>query len=45
MGLIKFPEPPSNLNWAEDGKTLYFTAVTGVYRIKTLVPGEKALYQ
>jgi gluconolactonase len=45
LGTIKLPEGPSNLNWAEDGKTLYITAITGVYRIKTLVPGVKALYQ
>ncbi len=45
LGTIKTPEPPSNCNWAEDGKTLYITAVTSVYRIKVSVAGAKALYQ
>ncbi len=45
LGTIKTPEGPSNLNWGDDGKTLYITAVTSVYRIKTLTPGVKALYQ
>jgi gluconolactonase len=45
LGTIKPPETPANCNWAEDGKTLYITARTGVYRIKLAVAGEKALYQ
>jgi gluconolactonase len=45
LGTIKPPETPSNCGWAEDGKTLYITAVTSVYRIKLAVAGEKALYQ
>ena len=45
LGTIKPPEVPANLNWADDGKTLYITARTSVYRIKLSVAGEKALYQ
>lgn len=45
LGTIKLPEPPSNCNWGDDGKTLYITAVTSVYRIKVGVAGVKALYQ
>jgi gluconolactonase len=45
LGTIKPPETPANCGWAEDGKTLYITARTGVYRIKLAVAGEKALYQ
>jgi len=45
LGTIKPPETPANCGWAEDGKTLYITARTSVYRIKLAVAGEKALYQ
>ena len=45
LGTIKTPENPSNCNWGDDGKTLYITAVTSVYRIKLSVAGKKALYQ
>jgi gluconolactonase len=45
LGTIKPPETPANCNWADDGKTLYITARTSVYRIKLAVAGEKALYQ
>jgi len=45
LGTIKPPETPANCNWGDDGKTLYITARTGVYRIKLAVAGEKALYQ
>jgi gluconolactonase len=45
LGTIKTPETPANCAWAEDGKTLYITARSGVYRIKLAVAGEKALYQ
>jgi gluconolactonase len=41
----KPPEIPANCGWAEDGKTLYITARTSVYRIKLAVAGEKPLYQ
>jgi gluconolactonase len=44
LGTIKPPETPANCNWGDDGKSLYITAVTGVYRVKLSVSGEKALY-
>jgi len=45
IGTIKPGESPANCAWAEDGKTLYITASTSVYRIKLAVAGEKPLYQ
>lgn len=45
LGTIKPPETPANCNWGDDGKTLYITAQTGLYRIKLAVAGQKALYQ
>jgi gluconolactonase len=45
LGTIKSGEMTANCAWAEDGKTLYITASTGVYRIRLLVAGEKPLYQ
>jgi gluconolactonase len=37
LGTIAPPEVPANCGWGDDGKPLYMTAVTGVYRIKTLI--------
>jgi len=35
LGLIKGPEDPHNMAWGDDdGKTLYITALTGIYRIR-----------
>ena len=34
LGTIKPPEAPANCGWGDDGKTLYMTARTGLYRIK-----------
>jgi gluconolactonase len=45
LGAIKPPETPANCNWGDDGKSLYITARTGVYRVKLAVSGQKALYQ
>jgi gluconolactonase len=45
LGTIKPGETPANCGWADDGKTLYITATTGVYRIHLAVAGEKPLYQ
>jgi gluconolactonase len=40
LGLIQFPEVPANCAWGDaDGKTLYVTARTGLYRIKTNIAG------
>jgi gluconolactonase len=36
LGTIQPPEIPANLNWGDaDGKTLYITARTGLYRVRT----------
>ncbi len=45
IGTVKPGETPANCAWADDGKTLYITATTGVYRVKLAVAGEKALYR
>ena len=42
LGTIKPPETPANCGWGDDGKSLYMTARTGLYRIKLAVPGKKA---
>jgi len=40
LGVITFPEVPANCAWGDaDGKTLYATARTGLYRIKTNIAG------
>jgi gluconolactonase len=44
LGTIKLPEIPANCNWGDDGRTLYITAETGLYRIRLAVEGRKALY-
>jgi len=42
LGTIKPPEVPANCGWGDDGKSLYMTARTGLYRIKLAVAGKKA---
>jgi gluconolactonase len=37
LGTIAPPEIPANCGWGDEGKTLYMTAATGIYRIRTLV--------
>jgi gluconolactonase len=44
LGTIKPPEQPANCAWGDDGKTLYITAVTSLYRIRTSVTGQKLVY-
>jgi gluconolactonase len=40
LATIKPPELPANLAWGDaDGKTLYLTARTGLYRIRLNIPG------
>ncbi|MBI3667626.1 MAG: SMP-30/gluconolactonase/LRE family protein [Acidobacteria bacterium] len=40
LGTIHLPEVPANLHWGDaDGKTLYITARTGLYRLKLNVKG------
>jgi gluconolactonase len=44
LGTIKPPETPANCGWGDDGKSLYITARTGLYRIKLAASGKKAVY-
>jgi gluconolactonase len=40
LGTLRLPEAPHNLAWGdEDARGLYVTAETGVYRLRTCVPG------
>ncbi|MBD0283441.1 MAG: SMP-30/gluconolactonase/LRE family protein, partial [Thermoleophilaceae bacterium] len=40
LGTLRLPEDPHNLAWGdEDGRTLYVTALTSVYRIRLSIPG------
>ena len=40
LGILRLPEDPHNLAWGdEDGKTLYVTALTSIYRIRLGIPG------
>lgn len=40
LGAIQLPEIPANLAWGDsDGKTLYITARTGLYRVRTNIAG------
>jgi gluconolactonase len=44
LGLLKLPEDPHNLAWGDDdGRTLYVTALTSVYRIRQNIPGIRPL--
>ena len=44
LGTITPPEDPANCAWGDDGRSLYITAETGLYRIKTLVMGQRLVY-
>lgn len=40
LGTIKGPRLPANFAWGDDdGRTLYMTARTGLYRMRLAVPG------
>jgi gluconolactonase len=40
LGLLRGPELAHNLAWGDDdGRTLYLTALTGLYRIRLNIPG------
>jgi gluconolactonase len=42
LGTISGPELPANMAWGdEDGRTLYLTARTGLYRIRLKIPGRR----
>ena len=39
-GTLRLPETPHNLAWGDaDGRTLYITALTSVYRLRLEIPG------
>ena len=44
LGTIKPPEDPANCGWGDDGRTLYITAETGLYRIRTSISGQAPVY-
>ena len=40
LGLLKGPEDPRTMAWGnDDGKTVYITALTGLYRMRLNIPG------
>ena len=40
LGTLELPEEPHNLAWGDaDGRTLYVTALTSVYRLRLDIPG------
>ena len=40
LGVIQGPEIPHNLAWGDAaGRTLYLTAMTGIYRLELNIPG------
>jgi gluconolactonase len=45
LGTIVPPEDPANCAWGDEGRSLYITAETGLYRIKTSVCGQKLVYE
>lgn len=45
LGKIIGPERPANMAWGDNGKTLYLTAHTGLYKIRTKNGGKVASYK
>jgi gluconolactonase len=43
LGKIIGPERPANMAWGDDGKSLYLTAHTGLYKIRTKIGGKIAI--
>jgi gluconolactonase len=42
LGTLRLPEAPHNLAWGdEDGRSLYITALTSIYRIRLGIPGNR----
>jgi gluconolactonase len=39
LGTLVLPEAPHNLAWGDDGRTLYVTALTSIYRLRTSATG------
>jgi gluconolactonase len=44
LGQLIVPETVANVGFAEDGKTVYLTGTTSLYRLKAKIPGEIPLY-
>ncbi len=44
LGQLIVPEVVANVGFAEDGKTVYLTGSTSLYRLHTKIPGELPLY-
>jgi gluconolactonase len=40
LGKIIAPERPANMAWGDDGKTLYMTAHSGLYKIRVITGGK-----
>lgn len=43
LGVIALPERPANCAWGDDNYSLYITARTSLYRIRTKVPGRPVI--
>jgi len=39
LGTLRGPRLPANFAWGEDGKTLFLTARSGLYKTRLLIPG------
>jgi gluconolactonase len=44
LGQIVIPETVANVAFADDGKTVYLTGSTSLYRLHSVIPGEIPLY-
>lgn len=45
LGTIQGPEEPLNVAWGDqDGRTLYVTAFTGLYRLRLKIPGNRHIW-
>jgi gluconolactonase len=44
LGQLVIPEIVANIAFAEDGKTVYLTGSSSLYRLHTKVPGEIPMY-
>ena len=44
LGQIVIPETVANVGFAKDGKTVYLTGSTSLYRLHSAIPGEIPLY-
>jgi len=46
LGTLQLPELPANFAWGgTDGRTLYMTARTGLYRMQVGIPGQRIAWQ